>query len=281
MTLKNHSPGNKTVLITGATDGLGKFVALELASKGFCVLIHGRNEVKGEKVLNELKDASGNDNLEYYNADLSSLEKVRELAGRVKNVHNTIDILINNAGIGDGSNKYQREVSTDGYELRFAVNYLSHFLLTHMLLPELKRAAPSRIINVSSIGQQAIDFSNVMLEKGYDGLRAYMQSKLAQIMFTFDLAEKLKNKGVTVNCLHPSTLMNTNMVFESASFPSTMSKIEDGVEAVMYLAITPELDNVTGEYFDRMDKARANTQAYDKNARKKLWGLSEKLTYLK
>lgn len=281
MTLKNHSPGNKTVLITGATDGLGKFVALELASKGFCVLIHGRNEVKGEKVLNELKDASGNDNLEYYNADLSSLEKVRELAGRVKNVHNTIDILINNAGIGDGSNKYQREVSTDGYELRFAVNYLSHFLLTHMLLPELKRAAPSRIINVSSIGQRAIDFSNVMLEKGYDGLRAYMQSKLAQIMFTFDLAEKLKNKGVTVNCLHPSTLMNTNMVFESASFPSTMSKIEDGVEAVMYLAITPELDNVTGEYFDRMDKARANTQAYDKNARKKLWGLSEKLTYLK
>jgi len=280
MTQKDEPLENKVVLITGSTDGLGMHVAQKLASKGATLLLHGRKETKGKKVIEELKQQTGNDNIEYYNADLSSLEQVRQLAGSVKKSHDSLDILINNAGIGDGSDKYKREVSKDGYELRFAVNYLSHFLLTHLLVPELKMAAPSRIVNVSSIGQQAIDFDNIMLEKGYDGLRAYMQSKLAQVMFTFDLAEKLKGSGVTVNCLHPSTLMNTNMVFESASFPSTMSRIEDGVESVMYLAISPALDEVSGEYFDRMEKARANAQAYDKNARDRLWQLSEELTGL-
>ena len=268
----------KTVLITGSTDGVGRLVAGSLAAAGARVLLHGRSAEKGERVLRELRAATGSDKLEYYNADLSSLDQVRDLAKAVSGGYERLDILINNAGIGFGRDRTQREISGDGHELRFAVNYLSGFLLTGLLLPVLIRSAPARIVNVASAGQHAIDFDDVMLERGYEGTRAYRQSKLAQVMFTFDLAEELKGTGVTVTCLHPGTFMNTNMVAESGITPVT--PVEDGAEAILRLAVAPELEGQTGLYFNGKQPARADAQAYDAEARRRLRALSLGLTKL-
>ena len=272
--------GGKTILITGATDGLGKQVALDLAAGGATVLMHGRSRQKGEATLQEIRKATGNQNLIYYDADLSSLDAVRRLSDEIQADQRRLDMLINNAGIGAGSRGDRREKSADSYELRFAVNYLAPFLLTLRLLPLLRQSAPARIINVASVGQQRIDFDNVMLEDVYDGLRAYRQSKLAQVMFTFDLAEELRDSGITVNSLHPASLMNTKMVLETDYFGRPMTTIEEGAQAVEYLATSSELDGVTGEFFDGMQRARANPQAYDKEARRRLWRLSEHLVKL-
>jgi NAD(P)-dependent dehydrogenase (short-subunit alcohol dehydrogenase family) len=270
----------QTILVTGSTDGLGKRTALALATQGAAVLLHGRDPQRLEAARQELQKASGNQQLETYLADLSSLAAVRGLAQAVQARHPRLDMLINNAGIGGGPRSGAgREVSADGYELRFAVNYLAPFLLTHLLLPCLLDTPPGRIINVSSIGQNALDFDDVMSERHYDALEAYRRSKLAQVMFTFDLAEELRGKGVTVNCLHPASLMNTKMVYEA--FGYTQSTVEEGVGALMYLATSPELDGVTGEYFDRQRPARADRQAYDLAARRRLRQLSEQLAGLK
>ncbi|MQB02428.1 MAG: SDR family NAD(P)-dependent oxidoreductase, partial [Actinobacteria bacterium] len=185
----------------------------------------------------------------------------------------------NNAGIGGGKAGSPREESVDGYELRFAVNYLAPFLLTNRLLPLLRRSAPARIVSIASAGQAPIDFTDVMLRRGYDGWRAYRQSKLAQVIFTFELAERLRadgERGVTVNALHPATFMNTKMVHERVGY--ALSTVEDGVEATLRLAISPDLDGVTGRYFDRLKEARADDQAHDPEARRRLWRLSEELT---
>jgi NAD(P)-dependent dehydrogenase (short-subunit alcohol dehydrogenase family) len=268
----------QTILITGATDGLGKQTAWELAKQGATVLLHGRSREKTAATIKEISTATGNDKLEYYLADLASLDEVRRLAQDIGDRYNCLDILINNAGIGAGErNQAKRELSQDGYELRFAVNYLAPFLLTHLILPLLQNSTPARIINVASVGQSAIAFDDVMLEKNYDGLRAYSQSKLALVMFTFDLAEKLKQEKITVNCLHPASLMNTKMVYET--FGSSMNTVEKGTDALLYL-VSSDLDEVTGEYFDGKQKARALAQAYDTKARQQLWNLSEKLTEL-
>jgi len=272
---------NQVILITGATEGLGKQVARDLAAQGATLLLHGRSREKGEATLQEIGDATGNQKLVYYNADFSSLDAVRRLAEEIQGDQARLDVLINNAGIGAGPRQGRREISADGYELRFAVNYLAPFLLTHRLLPLLCRSTPTRIVNVASVGQRPIEFDNVMLNDGYDGLRAYRQSKLALIMFTFDLAEELSKSGATVNALHPASLMNTRMVLESDYFRGPMSTVEEGAHAVEYLAVSPELNGVTGEYFDGEQRARANSQAYDKEARRRLRMLSEQLTALK
>ena len=260
-----------TVLVTGATDGLGRRVAREIAAKGATVLLHGRSPERLEAALEELRRETGNEMLGFYLADLSSLGEVRGLAERVLSEHDRLDVLVNNAGII----AREREESGDGHELTFAVNYLSHFLLTGLLLPLLKDSTPARIVNVASAGQSPIDFSNTMLERGYDAMKAYSQSKLAQIMFTFELAGRLRNTGVTTNALHPASLMDTKMVRDT--FGHTMSTVEEGAEAVVRLAVSPQLEGITGRYFDGMREGRANRQAYDAEARRRLWTLSEEL----
>ena len=269
---------DQIILITGATDGLGKMVATDLAVQGATLLLHGRDSQKGEAVLREIRGISGNNQNKFYNADLRSLANVRRLAEAVKNDTDHVDVLINNAGIGARTPESKRELSEDGYELRLAINYLAPFLLTYQLVDLLKRSAPSRVVNVASVGQQKIDFDNIMLEKNYDDFHAYRQSKLALVMFTFDLAEELKGTGVNVNCLHPATLMNTKMVFDSSYFDGPISRIEQGADAVEYLAESSHLDDVTGEYFDGKEKSRANPQAYDIEARKRLKRLAEQFT---
>lgn len=189
-------------------------------------------------------------------ADLSSLAEIRRLAEAVRARTDRLDILINNAGIGTAGTK--RQVSADGYELRFAVNYLAGFLLTSQLLPLLKASAPARIVNVASAGQQAIDFDDVMLTRSYDGVRAYCQSKLAQIMFTIDLAQELKGSNVTVNSLHPASYMNTTMVRQAGVTP--WNSVETGADAILNLAISPDLEGRSGLYFDGPREARANAQ---------------------
>jgi len=271
---------NQVILVTGATDGLGKHVARDLAARGATVLLHGRNPDKGAATLYDIQHATGNDTLAYYNADFASLDAVRLLAETLLTEHDRLDGLINNAGLGARAPGAPRQRSADGYELRFAVNYLAPFLLTHRLLPLLRRSAPARIVHVASVGQQPLDFDDVMLAEGYDDLRAYRQSKLAQIMFTFDQAEALVGSGVTVNALHPATLMNTPMVETSSYFSGPVSTVEEGAEAVLYVATSPDLDGVTGEYFDGKRRARAHAQAYEAQARRRLRTLSEALTGL-
>jgi NAD(P)-dependent dehydrogenase (short-subunit alcohol dehydrogenase family) len=261
----------KTVLVTGATDGLGRHVARELAAQGATVLVHGRDEERLKTVLEDVRERTGSGEVRSYLADLSSLATVRGLSERLLADEGRLDVLVNNAGIISR----ERRVSEDGVELTFAVNYLSHFLLTRLLMPLLRRSAPARVVNVASAGQSPIEFSDPMLERGYDAMRAYSQSKLGQIMFTFELAEREGDTGVTVNALHPASLMDTRMV--QKAFGYTMSTVEEGSEAVVRLAVSPGAEGITGGYFDGTSEARANLQAYEPQARERLWTLSEHL----
>lgn len=267
--MKNTSEA--TMLVTGATDGLGRRVARELAGMGATVLLHGRNPERLEVTLEELRRETGSEKHRFYLADLSSLGEVRAMAERVLSEHDRLDALVNNAGIIS----QERKESAEGIELTFAVNHLSHFLLTVLLLPLLRDSAPARVVNVASAAQSQIDFADPMLERGYDAMKAYSQSKLAQVMFTFELAERLSGTGVTVNALHPASLMDTKMV--RGTFGYAMSTVEEGAAAVVRLATSPELEGVTGRYFDGNREARANRQAYSAEARRGLWELSEEL----
>ena len=266
----------RTALITGATDGVGRVVARALAQQGWRVLVHGRDRPRGEALAREIEQAGGS--ATFLAADLASLAEVRRLADAVKQQTGRLDLLINNAGIGSVGSVPGRQTSADGHELRFAVNYLAGFLLTHLLLPLLKASAPARIVNVASAGQQAIDFSDVMLTRGYSGGGAYRKSKLAQILFTVDLAQELEGSGVIANALHPSTYMNTTMVRQSGTQP--MSRVEDGAEAILQLAVSPALEGRSGLYFNVLREARADPQAYDAEARRRLRALSLKLVGL-
>jgi NAD(P)-dependent dehydrogenase (short-subunit alcohol dehydrogenase family) len=265
----------KTVLITGSTDGVGRYVATQLAADGAKVLIHGRDAARAGTLADEIK-RGGHEAPTFHQADLSSLAGVRQLADAVIAGHQQLDVLVSNAGIG--SRGAARGESADGFELRFAVNYLSGFLLTYLLLPLLKKAAPSRIVNVASLGQQAIDFDDVMITKNYSGSRAYAQSKLSQIMFTIDLAGELKGSGITVNSLHPATYMNTTMVREGGITP--ISTVEQGGQAILHLVRGDDVAGQSGLFFNGMHEAQANPQAYDAIARKRLRKLSLELTGL-
>ena len=262
----------QTALVTGATDGLGREVARELAACGARVLLHGRDWDKADSARRAIVEASGNERVDVLIADLASLAQVRDLARQVGEATEQLHALVNNAGIAGPP----RTLTEDGCELHFAVNYLSHFLLTRELLPLLERSAPARIVNVSSIGQAPIDFDDPTIERRYDPMRAYCHSKLAQVSFTFELAESLGDSAVTVNALHPATLMNTKMVRDY--FGRARSSVEEGTKAALRLVIDPELEGVTGRYFDRLRESSAHAQAYDAVARRRLWELSEELT---
>ena len=265
------------VLVTGSTDGLGRAVAERLAVAGATVLIHGRDGEKLATTAHELRSSSGNDRVRTYLADFSSLEDVRAMAHEVEAENHRVHVLINNAGVGSGKPAgTSRQESEDGYELRFAVNYLASFGLTMRLLPLLRRSAPARVVNVASAGQYAIDFDDVMLERQYDGSRAYRQSKLAQIMFGFDLAERIPADEVSVNSVHPSTFMPTKIVLEQHGH--SVDPLEQGVDATLRLAVGADVEGVTGRYFNRQEEARADEQAYDPVARRRLWELSAELT---
>jgi NAD(P)-dependent dehydrogenase (short-subunit alcohol dehydrogenase family) len=271
-----RSVEQQTILITGATDGLGRELAAVLAGAGATVLIHGRDDQRGREAIAQIRSRTGSDRLHWLRANLASLEEVRGLAQRVTEANGRIDALVNNAGIGstlpgDG----RRLESRDGYELRFAVNYLAGYLLTRLLLALLQQSAPARIVNVSSAGQAAIDFDDVMLERRYDGVQAYCQSKLAQVMFTFDLADELRDRGVTANCLHPGSYMPTKMV--RAAGVSPVTPLEEGVHATRRLIDDPDLDGVSGRYFNGIREAAPHPQASDADARRRLRELSDRL----
>ena len=266
----------RTVLVTGSTDGIGKRTAHDLAAMGATVLLHGRNASKGAAAAEEIARSTGTDRPRYINADLSSLSEVRRMAAELQDVD--IDVLINNAGIGTGPPGAEREESRDGYELRMAVNYLAPFLLTHLLLPNLRSSAPSRIVNVASLGQSRVDLDDLMMERGYERWGAYGQSKLALIMFTMELASRLAGSGVTVNAVHPGTMLDTKMVRETASPPR--GDVQEGADSLTFLAASPRLEGVTGRFFDRQREVRADRQAYDAGARRELYRQSVTLTGL-
>ena len=263
--------GRQVILVTGSTDGLGREVARRLAASGAHVIVHGRNRERGAALVQEIERESKG-SAAFYPADLSSLAQVRELGASILRDYQRLDVLVNNAGIwvtqGD------RQLSADGHEMHFAVNYLAGYVLTRTLLPLLTRSAPARIVNVASVAQTPIDFTDVMLTRGYSGSRAYGQSKLAQIIFTVDLARELAGKGVTVVALHPASLMNTTMVAGAGIQPR--STVAEGADAAMQAITASGLES--GTYFNGKRPTRANAQAYDENAQRQLREISERLT---
>jgi NAD(P)-dependent dehydrogenase (short-subunit alcohol dehydrogenase family) len=265
-----------TILITGATDGLGHALAHRLAADGDRLILHGRNAGRLDRTADEIRDRNRVQRPRTVLADLAELAQVRRLAADVRASTDRLDVLVSNAGIGSGEpDGRTRRTSVDGYELRFAVNYLAGFLLTLELLPLLRRSAPARIVNVASIGQHPLDFSDLMLEHGYSGTRAYGQSKLAQIMSGFELASRLPAAELTVNSLHPATYMPTKMVLEEVG--SSIDSLEDGVAAIRRLVSDSALATTTGRFFDRTRDTRAHPQAYDPAARAELWTRSLRL----
>ena len=264
-------PGQQVVLVTGSTSGLGREVARRLASLGAHVIVHGRNRERGMALVAEI-EGEGKGSARFYAADFASFDQVRDFAQAILRDYDRLDVLVNNAGFGSTPN--ERLLSEDGHEYRFQVNYLSGFLLTHMLMPRLLAGTPSRIVNVSSLAQRPIDFDDVMIESNFSGGRAYAQSKLAQVMFTFDLHEELDGTGVMVNSLHPATYMPTAMVARAGVRPR--ATIGEGADAVMQLIISTEIEG--GQFFRGLQPVRANDQAYDREARARLKRLSEELT---
>jgi NAD(P)-dependent dehydrogenase (short-subunit alcohol dehydrogenase family) len=266
----NPDAATRVVLITGSTDGLGREVALELAGSGTHLIIHGRNRDRGMEVVRRIEESGGS--ARFHQADLANLSEVRAFGEAVLRENDRLDVLVNNAGIWL-TPEQGRRVSADGHELHFAVNYLSHYLLTRMLLPLLIDSAPARIVNVASAAQRPIDFDDVMLVRDYSDGRGYAQSKLAQILFTVDLARELEGTGVTVYALHPATMMNTSMVLSRGA--ETRSSVDDGTDAVLNLIDAADLG--TGGYFNGTRPVQANAQAYDDDALRRLRRLSDEL----
>lgn len=267
------SPGQRVVLVTGSTGGLGREAALALARQGDHVIIHGRNRQRAVEVLQEIVQ-DGRGSARFYRADLGSLKETKTLAQTILADYDRLDILVNNAGVFL-PNTAMRQVTGDGYELHFQVNYLAGYVLTNMLLPLLEASAPSRVVNVAS-GQRPLDFGDLMLEKNYDGMEAYSRSKNAQIMMTYAMAPALSKRNITTNALFPSTMMDTDMVIEAGFEPQ--SSVETGRDALLRLI---NEDVGTGKYFVVFEIGQAIPQASDADAQRQLLQVSAELTSVK
>jgi retinol dehydrogenase 14 len=262
---------NKIILITGSTDGIGKQTAFDLADMGAKVIIHGRDETKAKFVAYEIKESTGNPSVDYFIADFSSLQEVKNLAVQLHSKYDKLDVLINNAGVY--MNK--REFSKDGFEMTFAVNHLAHFLLTHLLMDMIEKSENGRILNVASMAHaHEIDFDNLQGEKFFDGYTAYSYSKLCNILFTYQLARQLENKGLTVTCLHPGVirtkLLRTGWGMGGGSLAS-------GSKTSVFLASSPEMEKATGKYFANKQEVASARISYDQVMQDKLWQLSERM----
>jgi len=284
-TLKTSMQG-KVCIVTGANSGIGKATALGLAQMGATVVMVCRSQDKGEKAQNEIKEKSGNDAIHLIIADLSSQASIRQLAENIQQRYQQLHVLINNAGAVN----LRRRETTDGFEMTFAVNYLAPFLLTNLLLDKLEASAPSRIVNVSSESHQSgnIKMDDLELEKGYRLMRAYEQSKLALVLFTYELARRLQGTGVTANCLHPGFVATnigqngvgsvgrsiTKLIFSTGISP------EEGAKTSIYLATSPEIEGVTGKYFAKSIPIRSAPISYDETLQRQLWEESAKLVNL-
>ena len=254
-----------TVLITGSTDGIGKETARQLALKGWQVILHGRSEQRCKSTVEEIRKATGNSDIKYVCADLTHFVAIRKMAEEVKAGFGSLKVLINNAGIF----KPQQSFSSDGIEQTFAVNHLSYYLLTGLLLDLLIKNAPARIINVSSMAHSSqMDFDNLRGQKHYSGHEAYAQSKLANILFTFRLAEKLTGSSVTVNCLHPGVI-NTKLL--QAGWGMGGGLVEKGAETSVYLATSSEVEKITGKYFSNNRITNPAEIASDREIQEQLW----------
>ena len=276
----------KVVLITGGTSGIGKAAAKALAGMGAEVVVTGRNRQKGEGALQEIRSESGNNRVSLLLADLAAQSEVRRLAKEFRASHDRLDVLVNNAGLY----KTRLTETPDGIEMTLSVNYLAPFLLTNLLLDLLKKSAPSRVINVSSEAERwgKIDLDDLQSERRYRGFPVYGKSKLANIMFTYELAERLRGTGVTANCMHPGSV-NTNMgknergvgILLFRAFKPFMRSPKKGADTLVYLAASPDVQGRTGEYFIDREVATPSKEAYDGTLREQLWEVSEELTNLK
>lgn len=274
----------RVCLVTGSTSGIGKEIAAGLAGMGATVVLAGRSREKCEAAVQEIA-ARGvpASQLSYFVADLSSQESVRQLAKEFIDNYDRLHVLVNNAGVF----VQKRELTADGIERTFAVNHLAPFLLTNLLLDRLKAGAPSRIVTTSSIAHRGakMDFDDLQMSKSYGGIRAYGQSKLANILFTRELARRLQGTGVTANCFHPGAV-RTNLVRGSGyglvwgAASVFFTSPEKGADTAVYLASSGEVEGVSGEYFVKRKQARASDPAYDSDAAERLWEASEKLTGL-
>jgi NAD(P)-dependent dehydrogenase (short-subunit alcohol dehydrogenase family) len=274
----------KVCLITGATSGIGLETAKQLARLGATVIVVGRNASKGAMVVSQLRQQTGNAQIEFMHADLSSQKEIRALAEQFKRKYARLDVLVNNAGIV----KIFRAESVDGIEMTWAVNHLAYFLLTNLMLDVLNASAPARIVNVSSAmhWQARIHFNDVEFKRGYNPLTTYCHSKLANIMFTYELARRLEGTGVTANALHPGGV-RTNLLASNGWFFRWIAQpifnlhavsVEEGAQTSVYLATSSEVEGVTGKYFVRCQPRPSSPASYDESAQKKLWEVSEKMT---
>lgn len=276
----------KIALVTGGSSGMGKATAAELARLGYFVVILCRSKERGEKALAEIMQESGSKDVEMLNCDLGSLDSIRESAASFKSKYSRLDVLVNNAGVILPG----RHETSDGFELQFGTNHLGHFLLTNLLLELITKSAPARIVNVASGAHKAgkIHFEDINLTKNFNLVRAYSQSKLANVLFTYELAERLKGTGVTVNCLHPGAVATQMGVNRETGFGTLITRMlkpffqtpAEGAATAIYLASSSEVEGVTGKYFYKKKPTASSRQSHNKELAKRLWSLSEKLVEL-
>jgi retinol dehydrogenase-12 len=273
---------NKTILITGASTGIGLYSAMGLAKSGAEVVMVGRDEGRTARAVELVKIQSGNPAISYLLADLSSLKDVRKLAQEVKSKYNKLDVLLNNAG----AIHFWRQLSVDGYEMTLTLNHLNYFLLTDLLLELLKAGPAGRIVNVSSRAHYRghVKFDDLQSQHGYNPMRAYSMSKLMNVLFTYELARRLQGTNVTANCLHPGFVASNFAVNNGwwvrlgMAFMSGRISVEEGSKCSIYLASSPEVQGISGKYFNYDTKEmRSSEESYDQTAAKRLWDVSEKL----